>query len=190
MSIANTSDRYGWLTIILHWTVVIGVIAMFTTGLQAAAAGQAGDRAARAALMGQHIALGASLFAIFALRIIAYYAQQRPAKPPQAGWLNGLSVGVHHVLLLGLLIQIVSGPLAVWSGGRAINVFDLVQLASPFSERNEAVHEGAEIAHVVGRALIFFALLLHVLGAFKHLLLDRDGVFSRMLRPGPLRARS
>lgn len=190
MTFTNTSSRYGWLTIVLHWIVAFGLIAMFVTGLQAGSAGEAGDRAARGALMGLHVSLGASLFAIFALRIVAYYAQLRPEKPPQARWLNTLSVAVHHLLLLGILIQIVSGPLAVWSGGRAINVFDLVQLPSPFAERNGAVHEGAEIGHLVGRAMIFFALVLHVLGAFKHLILDRDGVFSRMLRPGPLRVKS
>ncbi len=187
MGLLNTSERYGWLTIALHWIVAAGIVAMFATGLQAGIAEQAQDRAARAAMMGLHISIGATLVAFYAARIVAHYVQVRPEKPAQAAWLNTLSVIVHHTLLLGLLIQIVSGPLAVWSGARAINAFDLFSLPSPFAERNAAVHEGAEIAHLLGRVMIFFALALHAVGAFKHLIVDRDGVFSRMILGTALR---
>jgi len=186
MTLINTQDRYGWLTIALHWIAAAGVIAMFASGLAADAAREQGGREAAAPLMALHVSIGASLFAIFAARIVAHYTQARPIKPEQPRWLNILASAVQHLLLLGILIQILSGPLVVWSGGRAIQVFELFSLPSPFAERSEAVHEFAETAHVVGRALIFFMLPIHVLGAFKHLILDRDGVFSRILSPRPL----
>lgn len=186
MSLYNSKDAYGWATIILHWIAAIGIVAMFTTGLLADAAREQGDRAARGALMGLHISIGATFFAVFAARIAMHYAQITPAKPPQARWLNIAASAVQHLLLLGILIQIISGPLVVWSGGRAIDVFGVVSLPSPFAERSEAVHEFAEIAHVVGRALIFFMLIVHVIGALKHLMIDRDGAFLRILWPRPL----
>ena len=187
MSLTNTRETYGWLTIGLHWIAAFGVIAMFATGVQAYMAGEAGDRAARGAAMGLHIALGATLFAFFAARIALHFAQPQPDKPAQAGWLNAFAAWTQRLLLLALLIQIVSGPLAVWSGGRAINIFDLISLPSPFSQRNESVHEAAEIAHAIGRLLILVLLPLHVLGALKHLVLNRDGVFTRMLWPSRLK---
>ena len=186
MNWGNTKTTYGWATIALHWIAAIGVVAMFTTGLLADMARENGDRAARAALMGLHISTGATLFTFFAARIALHYLQVQPVKAPQARWMNTLATVTQHLLLLGILIQIVSGPLAVWTGGRAINVFDVVSLPSPFPSRVQSLHEIAEKAHLVGRATIFFLLPMHVLGAHKHLFVDRDGAFFRMLWPTPL----
>jgi cytochrome b561 len=188
MSWTNTKETYGWAVIVLHWIAAIGVIAMFTTGILAWIAEDAGDRAARGQWMGLHISTGATLFLFFAARIALHYGQVQPVKPPQAPWLNTLAAATQHLLLLAILIQIISGPLAVWSGGRAINVFDIVSLPSPFASRAEDVHEVAEGAHLVGRLTILFLLPLHVLGALKHLMLDRDGSFSRILWRGTLKA--
>lgn len=186
MTLTNTQDRYGWLTIALHWIAAFGVIAMFATGIQAYIAGEAGDRAARGAAMGMHISIGGTLFAFFAARIILHYTQPRPVKPNQPAWLNRVASATQHLLLFALAIQIISGPLAVWSGGRAINVFDVVSFASPFAEPNDGLHEAAEVAHAIGRLTILMLLPLHVLGSLKHLVLDRDGVFTRILWPRPL----
>ena len=189
MSLMNTQDRYGWLTIALHWIAAFGVIAMFATGVQAYLAGEAGDRAARGAAMGLHISIGATLFAFFLARVALHYTQARPERPAQSKFLNTLSTVVQHTLLAAILIQIVSGPLAVWSGGRDIHAFELFTLPSPFPARNESVHEFSEVLHTIGRLLILVLLPLHVLGALKHLVLDRDGAFSRMLWPRALNKR-
>ncbi|MEQ1811960.1 MAG: cytochrome b [Terricaulis sp.] len=179
----NSKSGYGWLSIALHWLAAIAVIVMLVTGFQAAFAGDAGDRATRSALMGLHISFGASVALILLARVISSYAQPRPAPPEQAPFLKFLSNATHQVLLLAILIQVISGPLAVWSGGRAINVFDLFSLASPFTARNQGVHEFAELLHAIGRWALIGAISLHVLGALKHVMIDRDGVLKRMLAP-------
>ncbi len=183
MQWTNTKNSYGWLSIALHWLAAIGVIALLATGFRADFAGDAGDRAARAALMGWHIGLGATFALVLLARVFASYAQPAPTPPQQAPVLNFLSKATHQALLIAILIQVISGPLAVWSGGRAINVFDLFSIPSPFAERNQGVHEFAELMHAIGRWTIVAALGLHILGALKHALIDRDGVMMRMLRP-------
>lgn len=183
MSLTNTRETYGWVSICLHWIAAIGVIAMLATGIQAWLAEQAHNDDARKAAMGLHVSMGTTLFALLAARVLAHYAQPQPDKIGDARLLNTVAAAVQHILLLAILIQIVSGPLAVWSGGRDLHAFDLFTVPTPFAERNEAVHEGAEIAHGIGRLLILAALPLHVLGALKRLVLDRDGSFQRMLRP-------
>jgi cytochrome b561 len=184
VALINSRESYGWLTIALHWIAGLGVIAMVTTGLEAQFAH---DRAAHSALMGLHVATGATLFVFFAARIALHYAQPRPEKPSQAGWLNIAAAVSQNLLLIGLLIQIISGPLAVWSGAHAINVFDIVKLPSPFAARNKELHEACELAHLIGRVIIFVVLPVHVLGALKHLVFDRDGAFTRMLWPSRLK---
>lgn len=177
----NSRQAYGSLTIALHWLAAAAVLAMLYTGFTA---DWAADREAHRALMRIHVAVGASVFLILAARVIADYAQPRPVAPEQAAPLKLLAALVHHALLIGILVQIISGPLAVWSGARAINVFDIVSLPSPFATRNDALHEGAELAHAIGRWTIIGALLLHLAGVLKHALIDRDGVLKRMLVPG------
>lgn len=179
----NTKQSYGWLSIALHWLAAAAVIAMFVTGLRADFAGDAGDRATRAAMMGLHISLGAAFALVLLARVLASYAQPRPAAPEQAPALKLLAGATHQILLIAILIQVISGPLAVWSGGRAINIFDLVSIPSPFAERNQGVHEIAEIMHAVGRWALIVAISVHVLGALKHAMIDRDGVLRRMLAP-------
>lgn len=179
----NSTNGYGWLPITLHWLAAIGVILLLTTGFRADFAGDAGDRAARSALMGWHIGLGATFALVLLARVFASYAQPRPTPPEQSPALKFLASATHQVLLIAILVQIVSGPLTIWSGARAINVFDLFSIPSPFAERNQGVHEFAELPHAIGRWTLVAAISLHILGALKHALIDRDGVLMRMLRP-------
>jgi cytochrome b561 len=179
----NDARTYGWLSIALHWLAAIAVFAMFYLGFSAEMAGEAGDREGRAAFMGLHISFGAAFALLLLARVAASYLQPRPAPVEQTPTLQLIARATHQLLLLAILIQIVSGPLAVWSGGRAIHVFDLFAIPSPFAERNEGVHEIAGFFHAIGRWMLIVLIGVHVLGALKHALINRDGVMRRMLAP-------
>ena len=183
MQLGNTERGYGWVSIVLHWAVALGVFAMLWIGLNADWAGDAGDRETRRWWMGLHISLGATLIAFALLRVVWYYTQRRPALPNQPRVLNVISWITHNALLLAILIQFISGPLAVFSGGRPINVWGLFAIPSPFAQENEAVHEFAEQMHAVGRYILYFVIPLHIAGALKHAFIDRDGIFERIFAP-------
>jgi cytochrome b561 len=183
MQWSNTKSGYGWLSIALHWFAALGVLLMLTIGLRADALGEAGDRAGRAAAMGWHISVGATLIVFLLARIIAHYAQPQPEAPPQPRALNLLSSATHNLLLLAILLLILSGPMAVWTGGRAINVWNVISLPSPFAARNEGAHELAETVHAVGRYMLYVLIPLHLIGVAKHVFIDKDGVLGRMLSP-------
>lgn len=183
MQWTNSKAGYGWLSIGLHWLAAVAVIIMLITGFRADFAEDAGDRATRIMIMGWHISLGASFALILLARVLASYAQPRPALFAQAPALKLLAGATHQVLLIAILIQVISGPLAVWSGGRAMEVFGLFSIPGPFAERNEAAHELAEVLHAIGRWAMVGAVSVHVLGAVKHAIIDRDGVLARMLAP-------
>lgn len=182
--LTNTRQAYGWLTIALHWLAAAVILYMLWSGFNAEWAGEAGDRARRSALMGLHIGVGASMALILLARVIAHYVQPAPEPPAQPRPLAILATVVHHALLIGIVLQIISGPLAVWSGGRAIDVFGLLSIPTPFAARNDGVHEAAELIHGIGRWTIIAALMLHLAGVLKHAFLDRDGVLGRMLVAG------
>lgn len=190
MQAGNTKEAYGWVAVTLHWLVAVGVVMMAVIGIRADQAGDAGDRALRSELMGYHVAWGATLLLIVIARVVWHYAQPQPVKP-QAGWLNLLATVTQNLLILAVVVQFVSGPLAVWSAGRDINVWGLFAIPTPFAERNQAVHDFAGAMHAIGRWTIFVVLPIHILGALKHLVIDRDGTFTRMLAPGArLKAKS
>lgn len=183
MQLTNTRNSYGWLAIALHWIVVIAIAVMLTTGFRAEFAGDAGDREARRALMDLHISIGATFALVLLARVLSSYLQPRPAPVEQKQPFKFLTSSTHQLLLLGILIQVISGPLAVWSGGRPINVFDMFAVPSPFAERNQGIHEIAEFMHAVGRWMLIALISLHVLAVLKHVFVDRDGVLRRMLAP-------
>jgi cytochrome b561 len=184
MQWVNDSRAYGWVSIALHWMAALAILTMVVSGLNAEAAGEAGDRAAQRALMGVHISLGASFALLLLARVAASYVQPRPTPPQQPPALGLAASATHQLLLLAIVIQVISGPLAVWSGGRAIDVFSLFSIPGPFAERNESVHEAAEALHAVGRWMLYILVPVHVLAALKHAMIDRDGVLQRMLAAG------
>jgi cytochrome b561 len=183
MAMTNTKSGYGLISITLHWIAAIGVILMFAIGLRADALGEAGDRAGRGEAMGWHVAIGSVLAIFLITRIVAHYTQKQPEDPPQPKYLNVIANLNHHLLLLGILVLVISGPLAIWSGGRPINFAGVLPIPSPFAERNDAVHEFAEQAHAVGRYMLYVLIPLHLLGVLKHVFIDKDGVLKRMVVP-------
>lgn len=184
MQWVNDRNSYGWLSIALHWLAAIAIGFMLYTGLNADFAEEAHNQDLHRAFLGQHISLGASFALILLARVVASYAQLKPVKPPQPSLLNLLATLTQHLILIAIVVQIISGPLIVWSGARPINVFSLFSIPSPFAERNRDLREILELAHNIGRWTLEIAIPIHILGALKHAMLDRDGVLARMLVAG------
>ena len=177
----NSRQGYGWLAIILHWLAAIAVLYLLWTGFTMDAAGEAGDRALRHAIEEQHISFGMSVILILAARVVSSYVQPHPTAPEQSAPLKVVAVATHQLLLFAILLEIVTGPLLEWSHGHAIQVWNWFSVPSPFTGRNRDLHETLETLHEIGRWPIVILISLHVLGALKHAMIDRDGVLQRML---------
>ena len=74
-----------------------------------------------------------------------------------------------------------TGPLAVWSTGQPLQVFDVLAIPSPFAARVDWLHEACEEVHGAATKLFWPLIGLHVAGAVKHLVYDRDRTLQRML---------
>jgi cytochrome b561 len=88
---------------------------------------------------------------------------------------------VQGLFLVMIAVLLVTGPLAVWSAGRPIEVFDVLAIPSPFPVRIDWLHEATEEIHGAATKLFWPLIALHVAGALKHLLLDRDDSLRRIL---------
>jgi cytochrome b561 len=180
----NTRQTYGWLSIILHWLAAAAVIYLLWLGFNMDAAEEAHNRALHHSIEELHISVGMTVILLLAARVIASYAQPRPEAPEQSAPLKLVSVATHQVLLILIVLQIVTGPLMEWASAHPIQVWDWFAIPSPFAERNHGLHEAMEFVHKNTRWVFVVLIALHTLGALKHAMIDRDGVFRRMLVAG------
>lgn len=177
MTLRNTRRAYGWAAIALHWISAVGVVALYLLGERME---EAPDRAAKLAAQGLHVSVGVLLFTFLAARLLWSASQPRPAPLELDRRLAFLAKAVQALFLLMILVLIVTGPLAVWSTGRPLMVFDLFAIPSPMS-RSPALHEAAEEIHGAATKLFWPLIALHVAGALKHLVFNRDRTLQRML---------
>jgi cytochrome b561 len=177
MNLHDTPARYGAVSVFNHWLGAALVVALLIIGLTFEDMPR-GDE--KRYWMSLHIALGALALLPLAFRVFWRTRSISPEPLPQPPALQKASRLLHIVLLASIAVLLVSGPLAVWSGGRAINVFDWFAIPSPLGEM-PALHKALEIAHGFAAKALLFSLAAHVLAALKHTLFDRDGTLWRML---------
>ena len=175
----DSENGYGRISILLHWLAAITMIALFVLG-QAAEDASDSDRKA---LLGLHISIAISMYLILVGRIGWRLFNGRPrVLIQQSKPLMLLAHWIPIILLAGLALMLLSGPIMVWSKGYPINIFGLISLPSPLGKM-ETLHEAMEALHKLGAKLLFFAFILHMLGVLKHLIIDRDNTLKRMLVP-------
>jgi cytochrome b561 len=82
--------------------------------------------------------------------------------------------------------MLLSGPVMVWSGGNAINVFGWISIPGPIAE-SESIREMALFVHSTSALVLLWLVLFHVGGALKHLMFHTDDTIARMIWPGKKR---
>ncbi|MDR3494232.1 MAG: cytochrome b/b6 domain-containing protein [Ancalomicrobiaceae bacterium] len=178
----DTRTGYGVVSIVLHWAGAAAVIVVWIFGRRIGyhPSGPEWDAAENL-----HAAVATLALAIIVPRLIWRLAQPKtPPVPSNPALLNLIAALVKWGLILSLAVMIVTGPLAIWSGpGAAIDLFGLTILSPLPPAFSEHFHHSIWPVHVFMSKVVFILVALHVAGALKHLVVDRDGVFLRMLRP-------
>lgn len=184
MSHRNTPQSYGSVARTLHWLTALLILTAIPLGLIANDMVLSGAESAarKAQLFSLHKTLGVAAFAVALLRILWALVQPRPAPLHPDRRIETLAAeAVHWMLYLSL----VAVPLSGWvhhaaTTGFAPILWPLGQ-GLPFVPVSESVAAGAGALHWVFTKLLIASLLLHVAGALKHALVDRDGTLSRMV---------
>ena len=184
-TLTNTATRYGMIARVLHWLTALLILTAIPLGL--VANGMAYDTGEALALKAQvfsiHKTLGVAAFAVGLLRILWAVVQVRPAPVhPDRKAETLLAEIVHWTLYLSLVLV----PLSGWVHHAATTGFApiLWPLGQdlPGVPKSESVAQAAAALHWLFTKLLAASVLLHVAGALKHAIVDRDGVLSRMLR--------
>lgn len=168
-------------TIVLHWLVGIFIIVLIAVGLYMSEY-EVFD------LYPIHKSIGIILFVFILYRVIRRMKRGWP-KPVSQYQKHEiiLSKIIHWVLIIGTLMFPISGMMMSGAGGHGLSVFGLEILASNYNAAGEAIalnETFAELGHetheILGTVMIA-AIVLHILGAWKHHWVDKDNTLKRML---------
>lgn len=176
MRLWDTANGYGWLSIALHWLTAAIVAALWLIGSMA----QTAEPADYASLVELHTSLAVSAYAFLLGRIAWRFAVGHPgALPKQSRVFFTIGKYFHFLLLGAIVVMLVSGPMMVWAGGQSIAVFGL-SLPSPLGPL-PALHETLRQAHGVTGGVILLGTALHIAAAVKHMVVDKDGTFDKIM---------
>ena len=175
MSIGNTRQAYGWASIALHWISAVGVVALYLLGERME---EAPDRAAKLAAQDLHVSVAVLLFTFLAARLLWTAAQPKPAPLDRVRALRIIAGAVQVLFLLMILVLLVTGPLAVCR--RAAR--SRCSTFAPVALRRRAGRARVRRGDYGAATKLFWPLIvLHVAGALKHMLVDRDATLQRIL---------
>jgi len=192
------SIRYTKTAIILHGLIALGIFFMFGLGWymheipKDAAKQMAFDVfdlgiytwnlteavSPRTFYFNLHKSIGITLLALIVFRVFWRITHRPPAMlSSYKAWEKKLATGAHHLLYLlmiamplsGLVMAINSKYGVMWFGIDFIGGLDNKNLREVFKE----VHE------TIG-AILLLIIIIHIVGALKHKLIDKDDTMKRM----------
>ncbi len=170
-------EKYTKLAIWLHWIIGIAILVQLALGLFMVDLPRGTPE--RSYYFNLHKSLGVTI-ALFVLLRLWWRATHTP--PTLQGiipdWQVAASKLSHWVLYLCLILMPVSGFIASSYSKFGIKVWGLFEIAS-WGEDKELREVWIEV-HEVTMYVLVAVLVIHVLAALKHLLVDKDGVFQRM----------
>ncbi|MCR9108700.1 cytochrome b/b6 domain-containing protein [Marivita sp. XM-24bin2] len=186
MPTANTPESYGSVAKTFHWLTALGILTVIPLGIIANdmpydTAEQLSDKAW---LFSLHKTIGVTLFFVALARIAWALSQPKPTALHPNRKVETLLAEIVHWLLYGSLLLV---PLSGWVHHAATEGFAPIWWPLgqnlPLVPENLRVAETAAGLHLVFERVLVISLLLHIAGAIKHTVIDKDGTLARML-PG------
>jgi len=170
MQLRNTTARWGSLAQLLHWLIVVLVIA------QVALASLAADLP-----LGLKKPVGITILALVLARLAWRSFNPTPALPSTLRpYEKVLAHGTHAALYVLLILLPLSGWIMSSARNFAVSWFNLLQLPNLVAP-NQRLYQAMISTHHVLAWILGGIVTLHVLAALKHHFVLKDDVLRRML---------
>ena len=180
MNWKNTANRYGSLSIGIHWLMLLLFIAVYACIELRVFYPKGSDL--REGLKTWHFMLGMLVFVLVWLRLAARFSSPTPSIQPEPPSWQQLSAKVLHLALYAVMIGMpLSGWLLLSASGKVIPFFGL-ELPALVGENKDLAGQIKELHEFVGTAG-YYLIGLHAAAAFYHHYAVRDNTLTRML-PG------
>ena len=175
----NTTDRYGSLSIAMHWLMLLLLIAVYAFINLADAFPKGSDL--RAEMKTWHYMLGLCVFALvvvrLATRLVSGPAPQVALEIP--AWQRRLARWTHLLLYVFMIVMPLLGWLVLSAAGKPIPLFGL-QLPALIGESESLADSLKDIHETVG-TIGYWLIGLHTAAALFHHYVMRDTTLLRML---------
>lgn len=179
MPLRNTAQRYGSISVCLHWLMALGVFGLVLLGLWMTDLTYYSPYYTSAPFW--HKSIGLLLAALLLGRLGWRLINRKPeAVPGHKPWEITLSATVHLLLYLLLAIIVISGYLISTAKGQGISLFGWFEVPALVTGLPQQADRAGAVHYWVAMGVLGL-VALHALGALKHHWLDRDDTLRRML---------
>jgi cytochrome b561 len=177
----SPSERYSPTAIVLHWLIAIVVLVQIGWGwwMQGIPKQPVGPRVDAFNL---HKSIGLTILALMVLRLLWRIWHRPPPLPPMPVWQARLAHATHITLYVALFVMPIAGYLGSVFSGYPVKYFGVTLPA--WGWKDAALKDFMSAVHFATSWVLAGAIALHLAGALKHWILDRDTLVARMgLRP-------
>jgi cytochrome b561 len=170
-------QRYTRAQIALHWLIALGIILMLGIGLYMV--GLPKGLAFKSSVINFHKSLGMTVFLLVLIRIVVRLVAGRPPLPPMQAWQRAAASMTQGLLYVAMVVMPLTGYL-----GSSFNKFGTRFwgiLLPIWGWDDPGLRKIFFTIHTVSAWILIALIALHVAGALKHQLMDRDRLMERML---------
>ena len=194
----NNNTKYTNVAIVLHWLIGIAILFMFVLGwfmtelpketpkttsfdifnLGLLTWGVEEEKSQRSFYFNLHKSVGLRLLMLIVLRMYWRFTHRPPAfLNSMKLWEKHLAKATHHSLYLLMFLIPLSGIIMSAGSKYGIKWFG-IKVIPGFDDK--AIRELFYEFHEIFGLLLLLILILHILGAVKHSIVDKDGTLRRM----------
>lgn len=184
MDVKNRSDRWGAVSQMLHWAILVLLVWIAWLGLGMV---DMPNTPAKIGTYALHKSLGLTLLALVTARLVWRLYAGAPSPVTGTPTWQARIASLTHVALYGLMFAL---PLSGWlfnsASGYPLQWFKRVNLPA-LSGRDQGLADVARNLHEYGFWLLAALVALHAAAALYHHVVQRDGTLTRMLPALPRR---
>ena len=174
----NNAERYGALSIGLHWLMLLLLVAVYACINLSDLFPKGSEQ--RGALKTWHTMLGLAVFPLVWLRLVVHLAGPVPrVEPAPPRWQQLSATAVHYALYALMIGMPLLGWLMVSASGKPVPFFGIE--LPPLVGRSRSLEKLLEEIHEAGGTAGYFVIGLHAAAALFHHYLMKDDTLRRML---------
>jgi cytochrome b561 len=173
-------ERYTRVAIALHWIIALAVVAQFAWGwiMQTIPKQPPG---LRADAFNVHKSVGLTILLLMLLRLAWRWRHPAPPLPAMPAWQSRLARATHVTLYVALFAMPLAGYLGSVFSGYPVKYFGIT--LPSWGWKDDSLKNLMSTVHFTVSWILACAVGLHVAGALKHWLWDRDALVARMGLP-------
>lgn len=173
MGLKSSSDRYGTVAIIVHWTSALLIAGMLASGFKAAGSI---DSASKLGVLRVHVVVGVLVLLLTVFRMAWWLLADRKPRSVSGERLPNIAAKAVHALFYVVIIGMAASGVGMLAlSGAATSIFGSGSAALP-----DFWNYAPRVPHGIGARALIVLLVLHVGGALYHHVIRGDRIFARM----------